>query len=142
LSGEGCEFLGFGDADGERLFAEDVLAGQQGFFRHGKVLGVGRADVDGVDGGVAEDGVRARVRNGESGAEFLCGGGVRPAMAATFDVLHAAKGFEMDAAHESCAEDGGADALGHNFCLKAYAHHIGPGCSRMTSSLRKPRRLW
>ena len=111
---ESGEFLGFRDADGERLFAEDVLACEQRGFRHGKVLGVGCADVDGVDGGVAEDGVRARVRNGESGAEFLCGGGVAAADGGDVDVFGAAESLEVDAAHESCAEDGGAEALGHN----------------------------
>ena len=32
-----------------------------------------------------------------------------------FDLLDVAQGFEMDAAHKSGAEDGGADAVGHIF---------------------------
>jgi len=49
LGGEGDEFFGFVYGSGQRLLAKDMFAGLERVLGHGKVLRVGRADVDGGD---------------------------------------------------------------------------------------------
>src|ERR1700689_1738221 len=74
---------------------------------------VGGADVDGTDGRVAEDCFGADRAPGKRGAQLVCSGGVAAGDGGDFDVLDAAQGFEMYAAHKYRAEDGGADWFGH-----------------------------
>ncbi len=50
------EVLGLGGVGDGGLFEEDVLACCEGFERPFVVQAVGERDVDGVDGGVVEDG--------------------------------------------------------------------------------------
>ena len=70
------ELRGFGPAEADRLFAEDVLARFGGANRPRHVQVVGEGNVDGVDVGIGEELVVRAVRL----RDLQCGGGVpRPA---------------------------------------------------------------
>jgi hypothetical protein len=53
--GERDEFFTLLYGRGQRLFAEHMLAGLERILRHGKVLRVGRANVDRIDRRIAQD---------------------------------------------------------------------------------------
>jgi hypothetical protein len=104
---EGDEFFALGNARGQRLFAEHVLAGLKRIFGHGKVLRVGRANVDGIDRWIAEDlAIVGRNRcDGETRAQASRGFDVSAGDGCGFDRFHTAHGFEVHAAHEAGADE-------------------------------------
>src|SRR5450755_4585711 len=84
-----------------------MLASLERVLGHGKMLRVGRANVDGIDPRIAQHIaiVGRNRRDGEASSHVLSRFSVSAGDGGSFDELHAPQGFEMYAAHKASAED-------------------------------------
>jgi hypothetical protein len=142
--GQSYQFFAVLNAGGQRLFAKHVLPCLERILGHGKVLRVGRADVDGIDRRIAQDFaiIGRYCRDGKASPRCRAASAFLPAIAATSTDSTRRSRFQMHAAHEAGAEDCRPDWVHRVFHprlldLISYTHHAAPGCSRITILLRK-----
>ena len=113
FGGDFDQFLGLGDAGGQRLFADHVLARQQRVLRHGEMQRVGRADVNGIDGRIFQDAVIIRLApsHAELGGELIGFFDLWLADGIELNVAQPANSFQMNPADEAGSEQRGFEFL-------------------------------
>src|SRR4030095_5474920 len=106
--GEFDELSAFGARGCQGLLAENMLAGLQSFKGNGCVLGIGCAHMDGIDGRIIENSsiVGFDAFDTVSRGETLSSFETASSNCHNVDRSDSADGFEMDASHKSCTDNG------------------------------------
>src|SRR5947209_4100329 len=128
--GERDKFFGFGNSGGQGLFAQHVLAGKERMLRHGKMLRIGCADVDRMNGRVAEHFpvVGGHFRNRKTRSQLRRNIRIPARDGHGFNPLDTPQRFQMNSPHKTGAKD----------CCSNWCHSVSPLAARHLTTTSSP----